>query len=212
MSFQRPIINTSGPSTASYSEFLKDIYSSLRALTTGLNGINQQLDTLTQQLKSFDARLANQDQMTLDLSARIDTLIQRTETQQIRQTTNGLSLLSELDNLGSREVEPSTGLVELGQRTAGRLPPVGLSSKFSFQLTETPDKPDNTFGLPGIPDIIIHEASPTNGNSYGHEFDEPSRTATADTTTTANINTNPVINSEPVDTKPQLGLNFLILD
>ena len=214
MSFQRPTNIVAGPSSASYSEFLKDIYSSLRNLTAGLNLINQRLDNLQQQLQSFDTRLVNQDQMAQNLATRLDTLIQRTENQQIRQTTTGLNLLSELDNLGSREVEPSTGLAELGLWTEKRLAPVSLLSKLSFQLPgileELPELP----GILGMPDIIVHEPSPTNDNHQGQQFNGPSTTTTPATITTAttNINSNPGPNSEPAETKPQLGTNFLILD
>jgi hypothetical protein len=194
MSFQRPNI-VAGPSSASYSEFLKDIYSSLRNLTVGLNLINQRLDNLQQQFQSFDARLENQDKMAQNLANRIDTLIQQTESQQIRQTTNGMSLLSELDNLGARQVEPSTGLAELGLRTDKFMSSASWSSKLSFQLS----------GLPETPDIIILEPAPTKDTSTEQQLDEPS-------TTTTEIKTNSGIHLEPVDTKPQLGTNFLILD
>ena len=195
MSFQRPNM-VAGPSSASYSEFLKDIYSSLRSLAAGLNLINQRLDNLEHQFKSFDTRLANQDQLAQNLSNRLDTLIQRTENQQIRQTTTGLSLLTELDTLGSRQVEPSTGLAELGLRSDKFLSSTGLFSKLSFQIPEIQE----------IPEIIASESSLTYDKKQGPELNEPSTTTIGITTTNSGIN------SEPADTKPQLGTNFLILD
>ena len=207
MSYQRPTssTSTSGPSSASYSEFLKDIYSGLRALSTGVAAINTRLDTLTQQLQSFDARLDQQNQMSQTLADRIETLIQQRENSQIRQTTNGLSLLSELDTLGSRQVEPSTGLAELGLRTDKLISSSSLLSKLSFQLPGIPElsglnefpglnelsESDTTsFSLQQIPDIIIQEPS------TGLPNNEPS--------------TGVMNSAEPVTT--QLGTNFLILD
>jgi hypothetical protein len=196
MSFQRPI-STHGPSTASYSEFLKDIYSSLRSLSTGLATINTRLDTLTQHLQSVDARLAQQDFHTQNLSERIDTLIQRTENTQIRQTTASTSLLSELDALGARQVEPSTGLAELGARTDKSISSTGLFSKLSFQLPPISE----------LSEITTLERSPTNTISTDQQFDEPSTTTTGITTTNSEINT------ESMDSnQQQLGTNFLILD
>lgn len=196
MSFQRPNV-VAGPSSASYSEFLKDIYSSLRNLTSGLNLINQRLDNIQLQFQSFDARLEQQDQMVQSISNKLDTLIHQNENTQIRQTTTGMSLLSELDNLGARQVEPSTGLAELGLRTDKFMSSANLMSKHSFQLS----------GIPELPDIIIHEPAPSNGTSTGQRLDEPSTTTDSGITTTDSG-----INSEPADTKPQLGTNFLILD
>lgn len=195
MSFQRPNM-VAGPSSSSYSEFLKDIYSSLRSLTAGLNLINQRLDNIQQQFQSFDTRLANQDQLVQNLGIRLDTLIQRTENQQIRQTTTGLSLLTELDTLGSRQVEPSTELAELGLRSDKFLSSTGLLSKLSFQLPRIPE----------LYEIPTSEQLPTNDILTDQECDKPSTTTTGITTTNSGIN------SEPVDTKPQLGTNFLILD
>lgn len=118
MSFQRPSFGTTGasPSSASYSEFLKDIYSSLRTLSTGLATINTRLDNMTSQLQSFESRLASQDQQSQILANKLDTLIQQRENSQIRQTTSGLSLLSELDTLGTRQVEPSTAVIDIATR------------------------------------------------------------------------------------------------
>jgi hypothetical protein len=212
MSFQRPgLVNGSaGPSSASYSEFLKDIYSGLRALSTGVATINTRLDTLTQQLQSFDARLERQDQISQTLADRMETIIQQHENSQIRQTTSGLSLLSELDTLGSRQVEPSIGLSKLGLRTDKLMSSNCVVSKLSFQLPGIPElsglnelpesgtvstgllaQSDATaFSLQQIPDVIIHE------QSTGLLNNEPSAG---------------VLNSpEPVST--QLGTNFLILD
>jgi len=237
MSFQRPM-NTTGPSSASYSEFLKDIYSSLRVLTTGLSGINQRLDILTQQLQSFDARLNNQDQMAQNLADRIDRLIQQTETKEIRQTTTGLSLLSELDTLGARQVEPSTGLADLGARNLKSLSQTSLLSKVSFQLPGTVSTgllsqsattafslnsracADDTMGLElsengiselpeiSIPDIIIHD-------ELQHTPTEKKISSTNDiinnpstAITTMTLNTT----QETMATQIQLGTNFLILD
>ena len=106
MSYQRtPTSGLAG--SASYSEFLKDIYSNLRTLTTGLAMINTRLDTISQQLQNFEGRLTNQDHRAEYIASRIDTLIQQSQTTQIRQSTNNLSILSELDTLGTRQVEPS---------------------------------------------------------------------------------------------------------
>jgi hypothetical protein len=195
MSFQKPNMST-GPSSASYSEFLKDIYSSLRNLTAGLNLINQRLDKLTEQLQSFDSRLANQDQLAQNLTSRLDTLIQQTETQQIRQTTNGLSLLTELDNLGYQQVRPNAGLTELGTRTDKLLASTNVLSKLSFQLPEIPD----------LSDIITLKQSLTNIISTDQECNKPSTTTTGITTT------NTEINLETQHLNQQLGTNFLILD
>lgn len=193
MSFQRPI---SAPSSASYSEFLKDIYSSLRSLSTGLVTINTRLDTFAQQLESFNARLAKQDLHTQNMSNRIDTLIQRTENTQIRQTTTSVSLLSELDNLGSRQVEPSIGLVELGARTDKLISSTGLLSKLSFQLQPISE----------LSEITTHEQSPTITISTDQQFDEPSATITEITAANSEIKT------QSMDSNQQLGNNFLILD
>lgn len=201
MSYQRPIssTSTSGPSSASYSEFLKDIYSGLRALSTGVAAINTRLDTLTQQLQSFDTRLERQDQMSQTLADRIETLIQQRENSQIRQTTNGLSLLSELDTLGSRQVEPSTGLAKLGLRTDKLISSSSLLSKLSFQLpgipelsglNELPESGATALSLQQIPDIIIQKPS------TGLPNNEPS--------------TGVLNSAEPMTT--QIGTNFLILD
>lgn len=115
MSYQRPSFGTTGatPSSASYSEFLKDIYSSLRTLSTGLVTINTRLATMAAQLQAFDTRLASQDQQSQILANKLDTLIQQRENFQIRQTTSGLSLLSELDTLGTKQVEPSTAVIDI---------------------------------------------------------------------------------------------------
>lgn len=202
MSFQRPgLVNSgTGPSSATYSEFLKDIYSSLRTLTIGLNNINQRLDTFTQQFQSLDARLEKHDQLAHIISDKLDMLVQQRENQQIRQTTNGLSLLSELDTLGSRQVEPSTGLAQLGMRTDKLISSSCLLSKLSFQLPGIPElsgiheSPESGIIVPQtlhqIPDIIIHETStglPNNGPST--EVSNPAEPASK-----------------------QLGTNFLILD
>ena len=197
MSFQRHTNSTTtngGPSSASYSEFLKDIYSSLRTLTTGLNSIHQRLDTFTKQFQSLDARLDKQEQLSQTLANRIDTLIQQRDNSQIRQTTTGLSLLSELDTLGSRQIEPSTGLAELGQRTDKLISSSSLLSKLSFQLPEIHEFPESgimaTTTPQQFPDIIIHEPStglPNNGPST--EVSNSGKPVTA-----------------------QLGTNFLILD
>jgi len=122
MSYQRPT-TTTGMTTgsASYSEFLKDIYSSLRTLSTGLALINTRLDTVSQQLQKFETQLTNQDQRAEFLSARIDTLIQQTQNTQIRQSTNSISLLNELDTLGTRQVEPSTIINEVATRQQSNL-------------------------------------------------------------------------------------------
>ena len=201
MSFQRPssVNGSAGPSSVSYSEFLKDIYSGLRALSTGVATINTRLDTLTQQLQSFDARLERQDQISQTLADRMETIIQQRENSQIRQATNGLSLLSELDTLGSRQVEPSTGLAELGLRTDKLISSTSLLSKLSFQLpgipelsglNELPESGTTAFSLQQIPNIIIQEPS------TGLPNNEPS--------------TGVMNSAEPVSA--QLGTNFLILD
>ena len=212
MSFQRPgLVNGSaGPSSASYSEFLKDIYSGLSALSTGVATINTRLDTLTQQLQSFDARLERQDQISQTLADRMETIIEQRENSQIRQTTSGLSLLSELDTLGSRQVEPSIGLAKLGLRTDKLISSNSLLSKLSFQLSGIPELPGlnefpesgtvstgllaqsgtTAFSLQQIPDIIIQEPS------TGLPNNEPS--------------TGVLYSAEPVSA--QLGTNFLILD
>ena len=201
MSFQRPgLVNGSaGPSSASYSEFLKDIYSGLRALSTGVATINTRLDTLTQQLQSFDARLERQDQISQTLADRMETIIEQRENSQIRQITSGLSLLSELDTLGSRQVEPSIGLAKLGLRTDKLMSSSSLLSKLSFQLSGIPELPGlnelpesgtTAFSLQQIPDIIIQEPS------TGLPNNEPS--------------TGVLYSAEPVSA--QLGTNFLILD
>jgi len=194
MSFQRPNM-VAGPSSASYSEFLKDIYSSLRNLTSGINLISQRLDNLQKQLQSFDAMLEQQNQMSLNLATRLDTLIQQTKTKEIRQTTTGLSLLSELDTLGSRQVEPSTGLAELGLRT-DKLLSTTLLSKLSFQFPEILELPETT----------TLEQSPPKGILTEQECGEPSTTNTRITTTNSELNTDLAID------KLHLGTNFLILD
>jgi hypothetical protein len=207
MSFQRPINSTTtngGPSSASYSEFLKDIYSSLRTLTTGLNGIHQRLDTLTQQFQSLDARLDKQEQMSQTLVDRLDTLIQQRENSQIRQTTTGLSLLSELDNLGTRQVEPSTGLAELGSLNSKSITNISQVSKLSFQLSRIPELPElyreQTTNIDIEQDLDIHnvEATQTNVIVRGQQFQQPST----------------ALEPSHGSTQPsaQLGTNFLILE
>ena len=203
MSYQRPINSTTtnaGPSSASYSEFLKDIYSSLRTLTTGLNGINQRLDTFTQQFQSIEARLEKQDQNTQTLADRIDTLIQQRENSQIRQTTTGLSLLSELDTLGTRQVEPSIGLAELGSLNNKSTTNISQVSRLSFQLSRISELPE----LPEMHhrdlDIDIHNIETTQTNVVVKD-DQRHQPSIA-------------IESSHGPTQPsaQLGTNFLILD
>jgi hypothetical protein len=203
MSFQRPINSTTtngGPSSASYSEFLKDIYSSLRTLTTGLNGIHQRLDTLTQQFQSLDARLDKQEQMSQTLVDRLDTLIQQRENSQIRQTTTGLSLLSELDNLGSRQVEPSTGLAELGSLNSKSMTTISQVSKLSFQLSKFPELPELSEIHQQDLDLDLYNVEATQPNVVisGQQFQQPST----------------ALEPSHGSTQPsaQLGTNFLILD
>ena len=191
MSFQRPSFTTTGtasPSSASYSEFLKDIYSSLRNLSAGLAQINTRLDTLTAQVQSFDTRFQKQDNMSQNLADRVDALFQQTQTTQIRQSTSGLSLLSELDNLGTSQIQPSAGLAELGPRIKSSLSATNSSAnRLSFQIPEIPE-------IQEISKIIIHDVSETNQiESHSHQ---PSYThETTDSTTVQ-----------------QQGNNFLILD
>ena len=144
MSFQRPGLanGIAGPSSSAYSEFLKDIYSSLRSLTLGLATITSRLDTISSHLLTFDARLDYQDQMTQSLATRLNLLVQQTENTQIRQTTNGLSILSELDTMGSRQVEPSTGLAELGSLNSKSKTTSSPLSKLSVQLSRIPEFPE----------------------------------------------------------------------
>lgn len=114
MSFQRPTTASPGPSSASYSEFLKDIYFSMRTLTTGLGNVNQRLDGLATQLASFDTQLTNQGQILRELTDKVDILNKCHENTMNLNTSTGANILSELDTLGLRQIEPSNELLELG--------------------------------------------------------------------------------------------------
>jgi hypothetical protein len=201
MSFQRPINSTTpngGPSSASYSEFLKDIYSSLRTLTIGMNNITQRLDTFTQQFQSLDARLDKQDQMSQTLADRIDTLIQQRDNSQIRQTTNGLSLLSELDTLGSRQVEPSTGLAELGSLNNKSMTNISQVSRLSFQLARIPELPESSEIHNQDLDLDIHNVEATQINVMINDGQRHQHST--------------ALGPAPIQPSAQLGTNFLILD
>jgi hypothetical protein len=199
MSYQRT--TTAGMAgSASYSEFLKDIYSSLRTLTTGLAMVNTRLDTISQQLQSFDGRLTSQDQRAEFLAARIDTLIQQSETVQTRQSTNRLSILNELDTLGTQQIEPSTIINDIAARvqTNPRVP----ASRILFDIPEISITEDEQDTQQNQQDSLM--------GIYKNKTNQPT---TAPSTASSTFQLDQILNQESEQQQGQiLTTNFLILD
>lgn len=168
---------TSGMSgSASYSEFLKDIYTSLRTLTTGLAAINIRLDNISTQLQNFETRLTSQDQRAEFLATRIDTLIQQSQTTQIRQTTSGLSILNELDTLGLQQVEPNTTINDTAARLQTR--PQIAANRLLFTIPEinitedVQDTLDQQNSLMGLYNKNKTNQSSVSCNAVSHDLEQ----------------------------------------